>query len=103
VKAAVWHSPHHGPAFIGLLPKGKDQIPETYRYTHIPPGPMRQLLAKGSDPTWQQWGQHLAEGLPYGGRWTVEDVPDGVTARRALEHVREKYIGQALDSGQDKG
>lgn len=101
MRAAVWHSPHYGPAFIGLLPKRKDQSPATARLSyHLPPGPLHHLLAKGSDPTWEQWAQHLAEGLPYGGRWTVEDVPDGLDPQHALQHVRETYAGQVLDSSQ---
>lgn len=101
MKAAVWHSPHYGPALIGLLPKSRDRQPDTARIAyHIPPGPMRQLLAKGSRPSWEEWFGHLAEGLPLGGRWTVEDVPEGASPHQALEYVRDKVSGQVLDSGQ---
>lgn len=101
MRAAVWHSPVYGPALIGLLPKGKDKVPATARLSyHLPPGPLRQLLAKGSGPTWAQWAQHLTGALPYGGRWTVEEVPDGTSPQQALQHVRETYAGQVLDSSQ---
>jgi hypothetical protein len=101
VKAAVWHSPRYGPAFAALLPLKEGEWPDTARIPYgVPPGVESALRAKGEKPTWPQWGEHLASHLPYAGRWTVEDVPDGMDAHAALGHVREKAIAQGLDSSQ---
>ena len=97
MKAAVWHDPRHGPALAALLPKGRDRQPETARIPYqLPPGPLARLNAKGEHTTWEQWAQHLAEALPYVGRWTVEDVPDGLDAHQVLGYVREQAQAAAL-------
>jgi hypothetical protein len=101
VKVAVWHSPYHGPAFAATLPLKAGQWPDMARIPQgVPPGVEGQLLDKGSQPTWPQHGGRLAERLPYNGRWTVEDVPDGYDAHAALWHVREKAVSHGLDSSQ---
>jgi hypothetical protein len=101
VKAAVWHHPYYGPAFAATLPLKENEWPDTASIPYkIPPGVLGQLLSKGSQPTWPQYGAHLEEKLPLDGHWTVEDVPDGYSAHAALYHVREKAAAKGLDSSQ---
>ena len=101
MKVAVWHSQQHGPAFAATLPLKEGQWPDTAKVPFgVPPGVLGQLLDKGSQPTWPQHAGHLTEKLPYTGRWTVEEVPDGYDAHAALWHVRDKAIGKAFDSSQ---
>ncbi len=101
MKVAVWYSRQYGPAVLAVLPKKKDQKPETARIPYkIPPGPLTQLAAKGEQPTWQEWADHLCEALPYDGQWAVLDVPDGMLAQEALSWTREKFLSKQLDSGQ---
>jgi hypothetical protein len=61
---------------------------------------MHQYMAKGTDVTWEQWVQHLSGHLPYGGRWSVEEVPDSRSARQALSILRQRAVLHGLDSSQ---
>ncbi len=101
MKVVVWYSQQHGPAFAATLPLKAGQHPDTASIPFgVPKGVEGQLLDKGSQPTWPQWAGHLEERLPYAGRWTVEEVPDGYDAHAALWHVREQAVSHGLDSSQ---
>lgn len=90
MKVAVWTSEQYGPAAVFLLTTGKLGITDSATIPQCPPGPVRQWAAKGSDPSWRQWAEHLANGLPHGGQWSVQEVPDGSNAREALYQLRSK-------------
>ena len=57
-------------------------------------------MAKGSDPTWSQWAQHLTERLPHAGRWSVEDVPEATTVQQALSLLRRKATAYGMEQHQ---
>ena len=68
----------------------------------IPGGPFprasEQAGARGTDVSWDDWAQQLTEQLPYFDSWTLEDVPDDLTAAEALSLVR-KRDAESLVSG----
>jgi hypothetical protein len=100
VKVACWQDERFGPALVVVIQVGRRDSgpPETASIPQAPPGPMRQYMAKGSDLTWGQWVQHLSGHLPYGGWWSVEEVPDGRTAHQALAILRQQAMMHGLDS-----
>jgi hypothetical protein len=77
-----------------FLPPGKDSLPEI---AHLPDDGVTSLLAaayaqvasRGPKATWEQHARNLVSGAPYAGRWTLETVPDGSSARQALRSIRE--------------
>lgn len=103
VKVATWYDPRFGPALLATLPKKAGELPQlAYIPKNIPPGPARQLAAKGHDLTWVQWAEHLTERPPYGGQWSVEEVPDGLSAHAALNEVRQRAVERGLDLAKAK-
>jgi hypothetical protein len=103
VKVACWQDYRFGPAFVAVLPVQDGEPPETARIQRCPPGPARQLAGKGHSVSWQDWVQHLTERLPYEGRWSVEEVPDGRTARQALAHLRQQATLHGLTQANPEG
>jgi hypothetical protein len=107
VKVACWQDPRFGPAFVALLDARDGEPPQVAAIPRCPPGPARQFAARGSDPTWAQWAEHLATRLPYAGQWSVEEVPDGYPARRALSWLRQQaslhQLGQGLTQAKQDG
>lgn len=88
MKIVVWHDPRYGPAFAATLP-GEGELPQTARIPQkLPRGPAAQFGAKGRDVSWERWAEHLMDRLPYGGWWTIEEVPDGTSIHDALSQVR---------------
>jgi hypothetical protein len=85
-----------GPAQVYLPPAGK-AVPES---AWIPEGPFPrasvQVASRGTDISWDRWCRRLAAQLPYFDSWSVEDVPDGLTASEALSLVRQRASEQAL-------
>lgn len=89
MKVALWQDDKSGPAAV-FIPQGADRPADSATVPGCPPAPARQWAAKGTAVSWRQWTEHLTERLPYGGQWSVQDVPDGMSARQALYHLREK-------------
>lgn len=102
MKIAVWHN-QHGPAMAFSIPDGKAPAADAgIQHAAIKgrgwPRPFRDLEAKGSDPTWEEWAEHLTRQTPREGWWSVEEVPgDVVGLRKALELVaaraRQEHLG----------
>lgn len=88
MKVAVWTDEHRGPAAV-FIAQG-DQPASTASIPGCPPGPFRQWAAKGTDTSWREWAEHLADGLPIAGQWSVQEVPPGADAAYALWHLREQ-------------
>lgn len=87
MKVAVWTDERLGPAVVCIpSTKGPSDIAHI---PHCPPGPIRQWTAKGDGVSWSKWTAHLADRLPYHGQWSEQEVPDGMTAKEALWHLRE--------------
>lgn len=55
-----------------------------------------QVASRGPQSGWDAHCRVLASCPPYAGRWTVEDVPDGLTAAQALSRVRRDAAARAL-------
>lgn len=55
-----------------------------------------QVAAQGRKASWNQHCQVLVESAPYAGRWSVEEVPDGMTPQEALRRVREQEADKNL-------
>jgi hypothetical protein len=89
MKIAVWHS-KAGPAAAFTLPAKKTDHPEA-AYAHgIGPQskPWRSMNSKGSQPSWEEWAEHLTHQAPYSGWWSVEEVPDSTPdIQSALDSV----------------
>ncbi len=91
MKAAVYRN-NVGPVFVALL-DGTD-APESASIPTSDPRPS-VFDYKGSDLTWEEWAQSLAD-RPATGNWAVEDVPDGISAHAALVFVRNRDTARAL-------
>lgn len=100
MKAAVWTDERYGVAAV-FIPKGNAPA-DSATIPQCPPAPSRQWAAKGSDVSWQKWALHLADGLPYAGQWSVQDVPDGADARYALRFLREAQQEKGLAQPAEK-
>lgn len=98
VKVACWQDDRFGPAVVVVIQPGSRVTvpPPTASIPQAPPGPARQYAAKGSDPTWEQWAEHLTTRAPYGGRWSVEDV-EARTAQQALSMLRQQAAAHGLE------
>ena len=47
-----------------------------------------QAQARGSKAAFAEHAKRLAEGAGYAGRWSLLDVPDGISAPQALHYAR---------------
>lgn len=74
-----------GPAAV-FLPDGT--------YAVIPSAPsltepmVAQVKARGSKSTFAEHAKRLIQGAGYAGRWSLLEVPDGISAAQALHYVR---------------
>ena len=59
-----------------------------------------QAQARGTHATFEQHAKLLAQGPPYAGRWSLLDVPDGISASQALYYARHRSARESLT---DKG
>jgi hypothetical protein len=103
VRVACWQGDETGPAIVASLTTRKGRPPQVARIPGAPSGPLRQLASAGSSLTLEQHVRHLSEGLPYKGRWSIEEVPDRLTLQQALAWLRKKASLNQLDSGQQQG
>lgn len=92
MKVLTYHD-HRGPAVVFLPPK-QDSPPEIAQVpddgvTSLSAAAYAQVASRGAKATWEQHAKNLVNGPPYAGRWTMEDVPDGTSARQALSRIRE--------------
>jgi hypothetical protein len=90
MKVAVWTSERSGPAAV-FIAKAKAPA-DTAAIPGCPKGPFHQWAAKGLNVSWGKWIEHLADGLPRYGQWSVQEVPDGIGAREALALLREQQV-----------
>lgn len=94
MKVAVWTDERLGPAAV-FIPN-REGPPDAASVPACPPAPFRQWSAKGNAVSWAKWIEHLTDKLPYGGQWSVQEVPDGSDAAGALRHVREQVTMQGM-------
>lgn len=84
------YSTSHGPTVV-FLPPEQGQAPDTAAIpaadTLVQPA-YSQVAAIGSKASWEQHCQLLVKSPPYAGKWSIEDVPDGLNATAALSKVR---------------
>lgn len=92
MKVAVYHTRQYGPSVVFTVPQ--DSLPESASVPHMSEGMKNraqgQWAAKGHSLSWEQWAEHLSGQLPYFEQWSVEEVPDGLSAAQALSEVRRK-------------
>jgi hypothetical protein len=89
MQVLVYHN-QLGPAMVYLAPAG-NAAPEG---ASIPGGPfpraVAQVTSRGHSISWENWCRRLAHSLPYFDSWSVEDVPDGLSAQDVLSVVRSR-------------
>jgi hypothetical protein len=89
VKALVCHT-RLGPTAV-FIPPAKGRPPAS---AAVPGGEqftrpaIAQVGARGHQATWEDHCHLLEQSPPYAGRWTTEEVPDGLSAQQALSRVR---------------
>ena len=86
---------------VFTIPPGKKKVqPQSASVPGGPwPKPWRDLEAKGYALTWEEWVRRLTRQSPYGGQWTIEEVPDDVPGiQGALDEVVERARRQATSS-----
>jgi hypothetical protein len=64
--------------------------------------PVAQVAARGSQASWEEHAERLVASAPYAGRWSLADVPDGISARQALYLARYRAARQNI-SGKHPG
>lgn len=89
MKVAVYRTRSFGPSGVFTLPSDGVAPEHAFIPNVSEQRAMSQWADKGHGVTWEQWARLLAGHLPYFDAWTVEDVPDGMTASQALSKVRE--------------
>jgi hypothetical protein len=47
-----------------------------------------EVAARGPQASWEEHAARLCAGAGYAGRWSQEDVPDGISAQQALHLAR---------------
>lgn len=99
MKVLTYHD-RRGPAVVFLPPRG-DAAPESAAVpddgvTALSAPAYAQVAARGAKASWQDHCKNLTAAPPYAGRWTVEDAPDGSTARQALGHIRASHAMRQL-------
>lgn len=60
---------------------------------------LTEAAAGGTGASWLEHAQRLAAGPVYAGRWSLADVPDGITAVEALHRVRYAEAKKILSTG----
>jgi hypothetical protein len=55
-----------------------------------------QAQALGTRATFEEHAQRLAAGPPYPGKWSLLDVPDGISAPQALHYARYRVASDLL-------
>lgn len=65
---------------------------------------LAQVAARGIHATFEQHAKVLAAGPGYAGKWSLLEVPDGISAPQALHYARYRQAGEIF-SGKpaDKG
>ncbi len=59
--------------------------------------PLRaQVQARGTQASWEQHAKRLADGPSYAGKWSLLEVPDGVSASQALYYARYRVASGLL-------
>lgn len=104
MRVLTYHD-RRGPAVVFLPPVG-DALPESAAapddgVTALSAHAYSQAAARGSKATWEQHCDNLVKSAPYAGRWTMEDVPDGSSARQALRHVRGEHAMRQAGGGNE--
>ena len=89
MKVAVYRTRSFGPSGVFTLPADGTAPAHAFIPQVSPQRALSEWTSKGHGVTWEQWARHLGRHLPYFDSWTVEEVPDGISAVQALSKVRE--------------
>lgn len=93
--AVVYTTAQDGPAQVWLLPATDGEPPASATIPgDIGPGALVFPQYKGSAVSWQDWADELSES-PWLGDYSIQLVPDGMTAGAALAYVRDQYLERA--------
>jgi len=71
-------------------------------YAAVPSAPsltepmLAQVRAKGTQASFEEHARRLAGGSPYAGKWSLLEVPDGVSAPQALHYARYRVASDLL-------
>jgi len=71
-------------------------------YAAVPSAPsltepmIAQARARGSQATFEEHAKRLAGGPPYAGKWSLLEVPDGISASQALHCARYRAASGLL-------
>lgn len=103
MKVAVYRTRSYGPSGVFTMPPGDEAPAHAFIPQVDPQRALSQWTGKGSDLTWEEWAERLQGHLPYFDSWTTEDVPDGITAQRALSVVRQHESDQLLSQLGEEG
>lgn len=57
---------------------------------------LAQVQARGTQASWEEHAQRLAGGPPYAGKWSLLEVPDGISAPQALHYARYRVASDLL-------
>lgn len=100
MKVAVYRTLQYGPSMVFTLP-ADGEVPADAAIPNLPAGAVHrarsQWAAKGSERGWEDWAQVLAGQLPYFEHWSVEEVPDGMSATQALSQVRQDEAERVME------
>lgn len=96
MKVAVYRTRSFGPSGVFTLPPDGAAPTHAFIGQVSPDRALSEWTSKGHGETWEQWAVHLSRHLPYFDSWTVEDVPDGISANQALSQVRRDESDRLL-------
>jgi hypothetical protein len=103
---AVIYATELGPTIAWLPPAKKGLVPEAAAIPadekYVTPG-YTAMSSQGTKTTWAQHVRLLTQLPHYAGRWYELDVPDGSTARFALNLARNQAAHEELGVSSGQG